>query len=387
MHKFNSIFLMVTPLLFTHLWGDASQESTPAEQKPVAVNPIAQMGVNLAARPVVEKGANVFVSGEVLYWQAIEDDPVPIVQTFDNSSFTGNPSKRNLPNLDFDWNCGFRVGAGYNTSRDGWTLSGGWTSIRNRAKGIVLRVGPPDTAQTMNLLQTWGDANHQMADGIFSSRARLKIELDQIDLQCGREFYLGKYLTLQPYVGARNAWIDQTLSMFAQNNTLAFNSQLCKFRNNFWGFGLVGGINTDWKFGNGFSVYSMSDLSILMGFFSLKEKIYFGLTPSDLNPTGTDIPSAEQLTNGFLVSDWNESPKDAVAVLDLVMGLKWSRVFGNNGFGVTAKVGYEYHLYFDQNRFFNAYSKNLSPSTINLYYAEGGNLIYQGVAGSLQFDF
>ncbi|MES2122706.1 MAG: Lpg1974 family pore-forming outer membrane protein [Chlamydiota bacterium] len=383
MHKFNSIFLMATPLLFAHLWGDTSQENSPSEQNPAAANPLSQMGVNLAARPVIKKGANLFVSGELLYWQAIEDDPLQTIEAIDGSSFAGNPSKRNLPSLDFDWNFGYRVGAGYNIPRDGWTLSAGWTSIRNKAKGFVQRVTSPNPSKSLNLLQAWGDANHQIPDGIESSRAKLNIDLNQIDLQCGREFYLGKYLTIQPYLGARNAWIDQTFSIFVQNATANNNSQLCKFRNNFWGLGLVGGINTDWKFGSGFSLYSMSDLSILMGFFSVKEKIYFGVA----TPTGSEIPSPDQLTNGFLASDWDESPKDAVAVLDLVMGLKWSKVFVNNRFGVTAKVGYEYHLYFDQNRYINAYSKNLSPSTINLYYAEVGNLIYQGVAGSLQFDF
>lgn len=382
MHKFNSLFLLATSLVLTQLEADSYQEDSPPSQ--AQTNPLSKMGTNLSARPVVTDGCNLFLNGEFLYWQAVEDNIPYAIQGFDGSTSNGNPSKRRLKGLDHGWDAGFRISGGCNIPRDGWSLSLGWTSIRNNAKAFTQRVAAPSPTQSQFLYQAFGDANHQMSNGIFSARARLHVDLNQIDLQCGREFYYGKMLTLRPYIGARNAWVRQNFEVFTQNNTATLLSQLCKFHNNFWGFGFVGGVDTDWKFGSGFSLYSVSDLSILLGFFSVKEKIFFGLPPSNLSPVGTHIPSSDGMN---LTSSWKNSLKEATAILDLALGLKWSGLFCKERFGVTIKAGYEYHLYLDQNHFFDAFAKNIDPSTNNLYVAQGGNLIYQGIAGSLQFDF
>lgn len=366
---------IATSLVLFDLQADAYQEPTTTQP---------QIGVNLAARPVITDGWNLFVNGEVLYWQAIEDNMVQSVQGFDGSGFTGSPTKRKLISLEFDWDCGYRVCAGYNIPRDGWSLSLEWTSIRNRGSSYVGRVLAPNSNQNEDLFQTWGNANHQIPGGIFSSRAQLHINLEQIDLQCGREFYYGKFLTIQPHIGARNSWIRQKFSIYTQNSLDTLNSQLCKFHNDFWGFGFVAGLDTDWKFGDGFSLYSVSDFSILFGLFKIKEKIFFGLTPSSVSPTGTHIPSSEGMN---LVSNWKNSLKEGTGVLDLALGLKWTQPFSKDRYRVTIKAGYEYHLYIDQNHFYNAFQQTPSPSTNNLYHALGGNLIYQGISGSLQFDF
>ena len=88
-----------------------------------------------------------------------------------------------------------------------------------------------------------------------------------------------------------------------------------------------------------------------------------------------------------LNSDWRSSPKDAVAVMDLALGLKWSHLFLDDRYGIAIKAAYEYHLYFDQNRFFDSYSKNYLPPRNNYYVGGLGDLIYQGISGSIQFDF
>ncbi len=309
------------------------------------------MMVNTSARPVVTHGWDVWIVGDVLLWQAVEEN---LTYAYTGNDTAGR-SNRNLHTVHFDWDWGFRLGAGFNTPREGWDLDLYWTHIRNNAHGHV--------SQTTNndVFQIWTAAALPLPGTTTRASADWHCHLDQVDFDLGREFYVGKHLTLRPYVGARSTWLFQDYDIKTSNaNNI---EQKADLKNRFWGFGFTAGLDTDWEFGWGVSMYGEADMAILLGFHDITQK-----------GTRTELGRIWKQDKSFRVGR---------AILDLGMGLKWMGLFFDDRFGVTLKVGYEYHLYFDQNQ----YILTSGFSGFELFNPVNGNLIYQGVIGSIQFDF
>ena len=236
------------------------------EPVPMKRVPKGMMYYNTPSRPVVKEGANLWVMGEALLWQAVEDNLTYVYVGNDLKAET----KRDLKTTHFDWDFGFKVGAGYNIPRDGWDVDLYWTHIRNTAHGSQNAHDPKKL-----LYPVWGTAGTVFPGTATTAKGDWKVNLEQLDLELGREFFVGKFLTIHPFVGARSAWIFQRYDIELKGtaadtgNTL---EQETKLKNRYFGFGFVAGLDTDWKLGRGFSIYGDADMSLLMGYFDLLQK-------------------------------------------------------------------------------------------------------------------
>ena len=82
--------------------------------------------INPPGRPQVRDGVDLFLFGELLYWNAHENGlPVAIV----NHASSANLSKSEVRSIHSHWDVGFRVGVGYNLPHDGWDLSLSWLRL------------------------------------------------------------------------------------------------------------------------------------------------------------------------------------------------------------------------------------------------------------------
>ena len=306
---------------------------------------------NTPVRPMVENGYDFWLMGDVLLWQAVEENLTYV--------YTGNGSNRTLHTVDFDWDWGFRLGAGYNMPRDGWDLDLYWSHIRNNAHAHK-HADLPETS----LFQVWTTASDLFPGTANEAESHWHIHLDQLDLDLGRQFYVGKHLSIRPYAGLRSAWIFQKYKVEVTGTAAGGASleQEAELKNRFWGFGFVAGMDSDWQLGWGISLYGEADMSILLGFFDIDQK-------------------GEQ--NDSSIWSQDKSFRAGRAIMDLGLGLKWARLFYNDRFGLTLKGGYEYHLYFNQNQFILSNGN----SSFELFNPVNGDLVYQGVIGSIQFDF
>ncbi len=291
--------------------------------------------------------------GDALLWQAIEENLTYV--------YSENIPKKSthLHTVDFNWDWGLRLGIGYNIPRDGWDLGLYWTHIHNTANGKK-KAHSPNT-----LAPLWSTAAQPFNGTIDTANGHWHVKLNQIDLNLGRQFYIAGFLTLRPFIGLRSDWIVQEYDVEYKGTAFQSTSKNeleSKLKNRFWGFGFLAGFDTDWKLGKGFSIYGDADLSILVGFFDVDQK---------------------GILNDVKIWSQDKSFRTGRAILDLALGLKWSRFFSKNRFGITFKTGYEYHLYFNQNQFL------LSSGSDNfeLFNPVKGDLTYQGVIGSAQFDF
>ena len=331
----------------------APQSTTPpapttAAQK--SQNKMAGKMYNTATRPVLKNGYNLWLVGDALLWQAVEENLTYV--------YSGSDSSRNLHTVDFDWDWGFRVGAGYNAPRDGWDFDLYWTHIRNTAHDTQ------HAHEDRQLYQVWSVANNLFPGIINEAKAHWHVNLEQVDLELGRQFFVGQYLTIRPFAGLRSAWIFQKYNTELEGPDLlnvAF-EQEAKLRNKFWGFGFVAGLDSDWRLGKGFSIYADADMSILMGYFDIDQKATL---------------------NEVTIWSQDKSFRTGRAILDLGLGLQWATLFCGDRLGLTFKAGYEYHLYFNQNQFV----LSSGNSDFELFNPVKGDLTYQGVIGSIQFDF
>jgi hypothetical protein len=322
----------------------------------LSANALASAEINTPARPPLKSGTNVWVSGEALLWQATEENLTYAARKDATHTLS------DLKTVDFNWDWGFRISAGYTTPRDGWDLSLMWTHMENHAGGNqkIHLSSPKDAYVTPTFL-----INNITVPGITKkASAHWNIHLEQVDLGLGKEYYVGKHLTLRPNGGLRSDWIFQDYDIKYTPVFFPAANQKLSMDNRYFGFGFFAGLDTDWKLGSGFSLYSLADFALLLGYFDVDQKVV----------------QIEHNTGELLKGKLESSFRCGRAILDLSLGLKWSQLFSDERWGLTFKAGYEYHIYFDQNQY-------LLTANSQKNYRPDGDLTYQGVTLSGQIDF
>ncbi len=314
------------------------------------------LGVNKPVNPMP------YLRAEALLWQAVEDN---LDYAYTRKNFPATPENENNRDIikpHFDWSWGYRVGADYELPSNGWDIGLFYMSIANHANGIVRGTGTEDPAgKSVFIYQVWGQPGNALADNIIKAIGHWKVNLDQLDFNSGRSYYVGKHLILRPFAGVRSTWLYQKYSIEYKNEFDIH--QRVHLRNKFWGFGLVGGIDTDCLLGAGFSLFGQFDYSVLLGFFAVHQQ---------------DVQES--------VKQWDlkKSFRSGKSILDAKLGLKWSRLFFNGDWGIDLKAAYEYHLYFNQNQYV---SHQGDGATTNLFHSNEGNLAYQGGSLTFQINF
>ncbi len=191
-----------------------------------------------------------------------------------------------------------------------------------------------------------------------------------------RPFYSGKRLILEPYVGARAAWIRQSLSISyygpifdsATIAVSAFNTPWhSSTKSTSWGIGPKVGVNGNWHMGSGFRFIGNANGSIL---FTRYTKVRHSETRSN---TVTQ-------TNGTSYAWKKINCLRPNAGLDL--GLGWGTYFGCWNYHFDFAATYEFNVFWNQNMM-----RNLVDLEHALTDAAPGNLYLHGLTAKVLFDF
>jgi hypothetical protein len=321
--------------------------------------------INPPGRPQVKDGADLFVFGEVLYWNAHEEGlPVAVVQ----KGSTANLSKADVKNISHDWDFGFRVGVGFNMPHDGWDLSLAWLRFNTDGNKTV------HTSSSEVIFSTRAHPADPLAtDFSFFSKAKshYRLRLNQLDLDLGREFFVSKWLTLRPHFGLRADWVRQKwdIAYKNSNNAATPNETDIKYKDRWVGMGLEGGLDTQWGLGCGWSIFGDLTAGIVYGFHRLGYK-------------ETDTPSQLFDTNGVF-ANVSDRPRVSHAILDLMMGLRYDVMFNCDRVHLGLQVGWEHHVYFSQNQF-PVFVDGFARGTV---VANQGDLTLQGWTLGARIDF
>ena len=289
--------------------------------------------INPQGRPQVRDGVDLFLYGNLLYWNAHENGLI-VAQKEASERFTA-------VDLSGKWNWGFRAGVGYNTMHDGWDLRLTWLRFTDTGSHRPRT----DAATRFHVDNPWGGGGVEYS----ALRGYWGLNLNQLDLDLGREFFVSKWLTLRPHMGLRTDWIHQNVNVAL--TSLSGNAASLVEKDRWWGIGIEGGLDTQWGLGGGWSVFGNMTGAVLYGLHEI---------------TGTSTAYAE-FKNFYRISH---------PILDFQLGLRWDNMFYNDRFHLGLDLGWEHHVYFSQNQFPTSSNANAN-----------GDLTTQGWTFAARFDF
>jgi hypothetical protein len=355
-------------------------------------------GFTAATRPMLRRCVDVFAEGSMLWWQASEDG-LAFAQEGNLFAVTGirpigeiTPSVLQLKIYEpkFKWDFGFQVGAGYNMRYDGWDLYSSW--VRFHPKRSHRTVSIPLNANTDTNIEPGVPTLIPMFDyfDYFTNQSSIpgssvssswKLKLDLVDLELGRESKFGKRLRLRPHGGLRSAWIDQTytitslgFSPFVANVTQnVVSSNKCYF----WGLGPRIGLDMQWNFGYGISLFSDLALSSLFGHFSL---------------TTSEVLTSPESRGTFSINESSYKRRNVARFAgDFDIGLRYQTTFNCcDCLGLMLQAGWEAHNFLNQNQFIQGQlSTNIADNneiSSNTVFNQG-DLTTQGLTVRARLDF
>ncbi len=295
---------------------------------------------------------------EALYMRATEDSVSVGMQ---NPVAGAYPQAYSSTDQQYDWTWGARVDAGYAMDHDGWDFQGQWTwfqsshthdRLAGTGAGFFSAVAPTDedSSPYTNILT-----------GSLNSHRRLLINVGDLDL--GREFFISKWLTLRPCVGVRGVWIERRLTVDAINvlSTPAgldpTTSQVTSHdKGSYNAGGIYAGLDTQWGFGDGWSLFGMIDQALVYGRNNL---------------SGYEV---DRTLNGAVYTRASVSDKwfTVRGITDLALGLRWDYMFDNDSYRLRLQAAWEEHLF-----------SNLDVDN----FGNSGNLALTGASFKASFDF
>lgn len=264
-----------------------------------------------------------FVSADLLYWRPFVGgiDECSSENVSESIASDGRVISRfngKARNPDFDWDPGFRVGAGYEFACSNWDIAVFYTYFHSKSHGSNSHGSDSYGFENMN------------------HRLRWSINFDLIDVVAGYETDVASCVTFRPFIGLRGARIDQKLHRghFQSSNSYVSTSRNHfggKNHEKFTGVGPLLGVEADWNVGCGFKLYASASTSWLYGKFRVK------LNKFDHFDYFDDFCHISQNLDANLAN------------FDAGIGIRWETCFCGN-MRLLLQLGLEHHQYFNYNR-------------------------------------
>lgn len=340
-----------------------------------------------------------FITIDPLYLRAQENGLAFVTTTknngqliFDNTPLANLSGRSRLKSLHFGFDWGFRLGAGLALPYDGWDLGATWMRFYSEKSRHIK--AKPDTLLTPTFLNgqiassgmfpPFYETPGSLSQGFVESAHSIwNLHLNAVDLEMGRKFFVSPWLSLRPHFGLRSAWIHQKDKLFYKNflPNPAADSRLHLLTStlhcNYWGMGLLGGVDTQWGMFCGWSLYANIEASLLYGYFQISshEQVDGAIAQPFPSPA---IPYTRDL---FHLHDFYHLNR---LITDLSLGLRYDYLFCDERYHLGFQAGWEMHSYFGQNQFFKFIATSLFPAETAV---NQGDLTLQGFAAQVAFDF
>ena len=264
---------------------------------------------------------NINMSVDFLYWTIKEDgigsDNWAQIATVES----GNTTVLDVQTLSFNYAPGFRVGIGYDLPYDNWDTRLSYTWYRTHANDHI---------------STSGEITSPFFGNFYASNYKYKkasihfsLLLNMFDWELGRKCQVSNGLSIRPFLGLKGGWINQTIKTKWSNPTLSAKENI---KNDFWGVGPSGGLNTQWRIsGNECQFFSLiGDFSgaLMWANWSIPDK-YTNSKPQEVTIRFEEFYSASLMFQTF-------------------MGFGWQRNFYKDAFRFSLRAGYELQFWLEQ---------------------------------------
>ena len=240
------------------------------------------------AGPRVFSGWDVVVTADYIYWKAVQDGTA-----YATSGVYFSPSPAATPfasvatgkqrSVGQDWSSGFKVGLGFDMCHDCWDVMVQYTWLRPSHHSHLSATGPSDGTsddcgcpeepslgnQVVAQFLGGGSYSTLVDDPLVigdSASSRWKMDLNVIDLELGRNFYLSQHLTMRPHIGLKGTWQKQNIHTSIRGpffqiplddeTTLAVSGPYrMHFKNRTYGVGIRGGFDLSWYLSRSVSIF------------------------------------------------------------------------------------------------------------------------------------
>ncbi len=351
-----------------YLWGIAglflaTSCALSADDLPASKQGIETLGmVNPSSRFEVEKGWNLFLTTEFLWWVAKEEGLYYVQNGYTGATTSALPPDAtknfdgHLEKVHPHFRPGFRIGLGGNMGYDEWDLFLNWTWFKSTARG----------SKQGALLTLWShpEVSDELGNpqGATSAKARWHLHLNLLDLEMGRAFWVGKHCSLRPFIGARAAWIDQHFHIHYDLTTTPETDSHLSAVSNFEGGGVRTGVDTRWALLGGWSFYGLASASLLYGFYD-----------ADFHQTWESQKIANA-RDGF---------HQASSTAQLELGVRWDTYLHKDRYHIGLYAGWEQNIWFSLNKM-NHFFGNLSQGNLEQMNTD---LTLSGGTFGVRFDF
>jgi hypothetical protein len=317
------------------------------------------------------------VGADWLYWQVSEDNfEAASILRWDGDD--EHPKHFRPVGSNPKWNSGYRVNLGYEFC-DCWDLEAIYTNLPNRNRSRHHSLESSD-ADNYIVLSDQFDFEDFIIPGYFRSfQTRSHNDLSWIDLDMSRAVCFGECFTVRPHVGFRALWIENKFKMHGEFPDVSSGANLepnnpfffAHLKHELTGYGVEGGLWTNWELGCGLSVVGHFGGSILY----TRHRIHQHAADSFLViPTGAvtrtettegEVEGTTQEESIVAVNPVSGSHTQffGVPTMDYFLGLQYESTFCD--FILIGRVGWEQHIFFDVNRL-SRHRGNLSAQGLTL---------------------
>ena len=260
-----------------------------------------------------------------------------------------------------------------------------WTWFKGNANSHIESEADDNTA----IVPLWSGFASEFGGPLYATdmETHWKVELNLVDVELGRQYWVSKYLTMRPFVGVRFASIKQDYRLKIKGGTwtpvttglLPLNDEV-RLDNDFRGAGLRSGLDTIWHLGCGWGIYGDFAFNIVYGKFS------FDHDETNRQAAGSHLKAK--------VVDASYSFRASRAMFDLGLGIQWAGMFCDCQYGFLISLGWEHHLFMDQNQMWRVVRIGDSATAVqpnntgeNVFHQRRGDLDTQGVTLRVKFDF
>ena len=268
-------------------------------------------------------GKDWFIAFDFFYWYSR-------VNQIDFAYYNHNDQALSIQgktkNIHFDWAPGVRVGIGRNIDHESWDLYFYYTYYQNRFSGSA-HAGFGDTLVPLRGVIVQNTA-------IGRAKSNLVLDFYNIDLELGRYYYISDQLSLRPFVGLKNAWVDLRQSTRYTHGALQNNSVYINDKSDFWGVGLQGGINSRWHLGSHFSFNGLFGAAILYGLFDIEHS------------------EKHSLSKHYAIK-LNDDKHQFIPTMQWRFGMSWGSFVREQNNYITIHLSYEGMYWFRLNKMLN----------------------------------
>ena len=314
------------------------------------------------AGPFVKGGADVFITGEFLWWKGIQEGlryATSGVLVQPNTTLT---SSGKAHCVHYPWEPGFRVGIGFYPKHDGWDLYGRYTWYHSHSTD---RAQSADGNMVPIRVAIFGITNTSV-NGVTTARSHWDLHYNIVDLELGRNFFLSQFLATRLFFGLRGTWTDQEWKTRYTSNQITFGTGnplpgiiTIHQDQETWGVGIRMGLNGTWTFFKGFSIVSDASFSGVWIDYDVKRQ-----------------DQISQDSGGSAITTRIKSDPDTIiANIELMLGLRGEWWFQQERYHLAAQLGWEAQVWINYGHF------------IYLTSQSNGDLSFTGLTAKLRFDF